>query len=99
MEFASKSPGRGESPSKFAVPAKTKDRRLAAKERARINSRARAALKNSGYVVSFARQACCKAALAVRPAARRGAPAAVRGDTKVVSTASCTPPTGPTRWL
>ena len=59
--------------------------------RASTTSRARAALENSGYVLSLARRACCKAAPAVRPAARRGAPAAARGETRVVATASCTP--------
>ena len=142
MKSANKSPRRGEFPSTFAVPARGKDRRLAAKERpaandrsadqrcvyaeilaarekagpflaralarrrmklaaselqrsptsrARTTSRARAALENTRYVLSLARRAGCKTAPSVRPALRRGAPAAVRGETRVVSTASRAP--------
>ena len=47
---------------------------------------------SSGYARALARSATRKAAPAVRPLSRRGMPAAVRGDTRVVSTASCTPP-------
>ena len=39
MESARRSVRRGGSPSTFAVPAKAKDRRLAAKERAAANDR------------------------------------------------------------
>ena len=111
MESARRLLRRGESHSTFAVPARRKDRRLAAKEgaaandrsadhrcvyaemlaardeagpflaralarrrmklvaselqqpptsMARTTSRARAALANSGYVLSLARRACCK---------------------------------------
>ena len=47
---------------------------------------------SSGYARALARSATRKAAPAARPLSRRGMPAAVRGDTRVVSTASCTPP-------
>ena len=59
--------------------------------RARTVSRQRLDLHSSGYVRSLARLAA-KAAPAVRPPALRGRPAAVRGETSVVSTASWAPP-------
>ena len=54
--------------------------------RARTTGRARAAPESSGYILSLARRACCKAAPAVRPAARRGAPcvAGLRFPTKTL---------------
>ena len=55
-------------------------------------SRQRRPHVSSGYVRALARSARRRAAPAVRPLSRRGMPAAVRGDTSVVSTASCIPP-------
>ena len=55
-------------------------------------SRQRPDPHNSGYVRSLARRAVKSAAPAVAPATLRGSTAAVRGDTSVVSTASCAPP-------
>ena len=60
--------------------------------RAMTVSRQRFDLHSSGYVRSLARLAVSKAAPAVRPPALRGRPAAVRGETSVVSTASWAPP-------
>ena len=46
---------------------------------------------NSGYARSLARQATWRAAPAMRPRMRRGAPADVSGATSVVSKATCAP--------
>ena len=46
---------------------------------------------SSGYARSLARRATWRAAPAVRPRMRRGAPADVSGATSVVSTATCAP--------
>ena len=54
-------------------------------------SRQRFDLHSSGYVRSLARLAVSKAAPAVRPPALCGRPAAVSGETSVVSTASWAP--------
>ena len=59
--------------------------------RAMTVSRQRFDLHSSGYVRFLARLAVSQAAPAVRPPALRGRPAAVRGETSVVSTASWAP--------
>ena len=58
----------------------------------RVDEAAAAGVAEFWIVRSFARRAWRKAALAVRLLSRRGSPAAVRGDTRVVSTATWTPP-------